>query len=229
MTSPLRSSVFSVVFFDVGGTLIRPRARVGEIYARRAADFGVAADEDAIDASFRAAFAASPPLAFPGASGRELLARERGWWRDVVLRAFAGHAFADFDAFFDCLYEEFAGADAWEVFADVLPVLEALRAAGISLGVVSNFDQRIHRLLNEMRLSRYFGSVTFSSGAGFAKPDPRIFTGALRRHGAAPGEAMHVGDSAREDVEGARAAGLTGLLVRSGGTGLEIVLDAALP
>lgn len=219
----------SVVYFDVGGTLIRPRGSVGEIYARRAAAFGVDADVAAIDGRFRAAFAASPPLAFADVREEDLLQRERDWWRRIVGDAFAGHVFPDFDAFFDALYDEFAGPAAWEVFPDVIPVLEALRAAGVSLGVISNFDQRLLRLLREMDLSRFFASVTFSSQAGFAKPDARIFARALSLHGAAPGEAIHAGDHPREDVEGARAAGLTGVLVRDGGRGLDVVLETALP
>ena len=46
-----------------------------------------------------------------------------------------------------------------------------------------------------------------------AKPSPKIFELALEQHAVDPGEAMHVGDSLRDDVEGATNAGLTAVLI----------------
>ena len=45
----------------------------------------------------------------------------------------------------DKLYSDFSGAENWEVFPDVLPTLEEMKAAGVSLGAVSNFDDRLGR------------------------------------------------------------------------------------
>ncbi|MDH4080481.1 MAG: HAD-IA family hydrolase, partial [Nitrospira sp.] len=60
-------------------------------------------------------------------------------------------------------------------------------------------------------------TVTISSLAHAAKPAPQIFRIALEKHAIDPEEALHVGDSLREDVEGARKAGLhTALLDRDG-------------
>jgi len=223
----------SAVFFDAGGTLIRPRASVGEIYAGLAREFGVVADAAELERGFRTAFAEAPPLAFPGVAAGELLAREQNWWRAIVRAAFAAHWFADFEAYFRTVYAEFARAEVWEVYDDVFATLETLRARGITLGVISNFDQRLLPLLHDLRLEPYFASATFSSRAGFAKPDARIFAHALHRHGIAPAAALHIGDSEREDVAGARAAGLRALLVRSDGSGLTRILgelrEPALP
>lgn len=220
-----------VVFFDAGGTLIRPRLSVGEIYARRAADFGIGADPQALDAGFRRAFADAPPLAFPGVPPDALLGREKAWWREIVRRAFAaGSSPADVsEAYFDALFEDFARPQLWEVFADVVPTLTALRRAGLRLGVISNFDARLLPLLENLGLAEFFDTVTFSSAAGWAKPDPRIFAHALTLHRARPEEAIHVGDSLDDDVAGARAAGLEALLVRGDGLGLAAVLPHALP
>jgi FMN phosphatase YigB (HAD superfamily) len=55
--------------------------------------------------------------------------------------------------------------------------------------------------------------VTISSEAGWAKPAPEIFQVALGRHGIAPGEALHVGDSEQMDLAGAQAAGIAGVLL----------------
>ena len=201
------------VFFDAGDTLFRVRGSVGEVYARVAAQYGVTVAAPEIEPRFRAAFRSMPPLAFPGASEAELPAREYAWWRQVVAQVFVRARFADFDAFFAELFEYFARAASWELFDDVVPALAALRTRGLRLAIVSNFDGRLPGICEGLGIARYFDTIVMSGRAGAAKPDPRVFEVALARLGATAAEAVHVGDSVREDVEGARAAGLRGLLL----------------
>ena len=91
--------------------------------------------------------------------------------------------------------------------------LDELAAGGVRLAVVSNWDERLEPLLRRLRLHSYFEAVAVSCDVGFTKPSPVIFAHALRKLGVAPEVAMHVGDRVREDVEGARAAGMTAALV----------------
>jgi putative hydrolase of the HAD superfamily len=80
-----------------------------------------------------------------------------------------------------------------------------------------------------------FDTVTISSLAQAAKPAPRIFQVALDKHAVDPEEALHIGDSLRDDVEGARKAGLHAILLDRKGTqqGADIrsirALDELLP
>jgi len=62
-----------------------------------------------------------------------------------------------------------------------------------------------------------FDTVTISSLAQAAKPSPKIFRIALEKHAIDPEEALHVGDSLREDVEGATKAGLQAVLLDRNG------------
>jgi hypothetical protein len=87
--------------------------------------------------------------------------------------------------------------------SDVVPALSALREMGAALGVVSNFDSRVLRILDGLDLSRWFSSVTLSSQVGATKPAPAIFVRALAQHGVDPSQALHVGDSPGEDGDGA--------------------------
>ena len=57
---------------------------------------------------------------------------------------------------------------------------------------------------------------------GARKPDPAIFEPALELAGCGPEEALHVGDTPEEDVEGARAAGIRPLLIDRDGNGGDI-------
>jgi putative hydrolase of the HAD superfamily len=208
-----------VVFFDVAGTLIRVRDGVGAQYARVASRFDVAADPKALEREFPRAFRAAPPMAFPGAPAETVPGQEREVWRGIVRDVFAGAglmgAFAPgrFDAYFDAVYRHFEDAATWEVFPDVVPALSALRDLGCPLGIVSNFDSRVLRILEGLELAPWFDSVTLSSRVGATKPDPRIFDRALARHGVHAAQAYHVGDSPGQDYEGARAAGLGAILI----------------
>jgi putative hydrolase of the HAD superfamily len=215
--------VTRVVFFDVAGTLIRVRDGVGAQYARVAERFGVAVDPAALEREFPRAFRAAPPMAFPGARAEAIPDLERGVWRGIVRDVFAGagvlpqFAPGAFEAYFDAVYRHFESAAAWDIFPDVLPALEALHAGGYRLGIVSNFDSRAHRILDALGLAPWFSSVTLSSEVGVTKPGAAIFARALARHGVGPTQAVHVGDSLVEDAEGARAAGLSAVLIdRSG-------------
>jgi putative hydrolase of the HAD superfamily len=119
--------------------------------------------------------------------------------------------FEDFDAFFDQLFQHFATADPWVLYPDTIGTLQQIRAAGIDLGVVSNFDSRLHRVLLALGLADFCSAVTISTEVGVAKPDTQIFQVALQKHGCSAAQAWHVGDSLEEDYGGAIAAGLKGV------------------
>ena len=206
------------VFFDAAGTLIKPTRRVGESYAIVAKKYGRDIAPSDITARFRLCFETSPPLAFPGASATQLAALEREWWKNLVLRVFEPWGGVErFDECFSELFEYFAGAAAWALYPEVAATLAALKERGLILDVISNFDSRLHRILAGLGIAGRFDEVFVSSAVGHAKPDPRIFQAALRRHGLAPADVAHIGDSETKDIRGASDLGLTAILVdRSG-------------
>jgi putative hydrolase of the HAD superfamily len=133
----------------------------------------------------------------------------RGWWRDFVVRfcelieAPPPSRFATAE-----LYQCFARADSWEVYQEVPATLDRLRRRGLRLGVISNWDERLPGLLADLDLAPRFDAIVTSASVGVEKPDWRIFEAALQALDVAAGEAVHVGDSPIEDVEGAIAAGM---------------------
>ena len=105
----------------------------------------------------------------------------------------------------------------FEPYPDVIPALRALREKGLRLVVASNWDCSLPDWLGPAGLRELVDGVVTSAAVGAAKPDPELFRRALEIAGARPEEALHVGDSLVNDVEGARAAGIRAvLLVRSG-------------
>src|SRR5438093_2807180 len=202
------------VMLDAAGTLFEVAEPVGTTDARLAARHGITLAPAEVERGFRTALAAAPPLAFPGGSPARLADHERAWWYAVVRRTFGAAGMSShFDACFAELFDFYARAAAWRVFADAPEALRALRARGPRVGVVSNFDTRLVGLLDQLGLAPLVDRIVHSTRAGVAKPDPAIFHLALEALGVPPAEALHAGNEVVADVEGARAAGLGAVLV----------------
>ncbi len=101
----------------------------------------------------------------------------------------------------------------FRLYDDVVSVLDTLRDLGIVMGVVSNWDFTLPRRLADLGVADRFSVITASASVGVRKPDPAIFRTTLDAMGISADQALHVGDRQREDVEGARTAGLTSLLL----------------
>ena len=114
--------------------------------------------------------------------------------------------------------EELVEAIRFSPYADAAPALGALRDRGLRLVAVSNWDCSLPRVLESCGLEGLLDGTITSAEAGARKPDPAIFAPALELAGCAPDEALHVGDTAEEDVAGARAAGIRPLLIDRDGT-----------
>jgi putative hydrolase of the HAD superfamily len=199
-----------MIFFDAAGTLIEVRGSVGEIYARLANEHEISVDPVKLQAAFLASFRRQPPMACSSdLTPTERDKCERDWWRHLVREVFgkAGEH-PQFEEFFEIVYEYFAQPEAWHVYPDVVSTLKALRRRGLRLAVISNFDSRLESLLDRLALREHFDRIHLSTHLGAAKPDPRIFHSALQAHGVEASAATHIGDSLREDVDGARAAGI---------------------
>ncbi len=210
---------YPFVLFDVGQTLVGPVDSYGAVYHRVLAGLGVEAQASALDRAIRDASAEIARRVPPGGDRFALYGDgESGFWRRFVCEvleratgrvaddALAGRALGG-------LWEEFGQKSAWRVFDDVVPTLRELRDAGIRLGVVSNWDSRLPRLLELLDLAGYFETLAVSHIEGVEKPDPALFHRALERLGATPEQALHVGDMEIFDIAGARAAGIDAVLV----------------
>jgi len=88
-----------------------------------------------------------------------------------------------------------------------------LQRRGYRIGVVSNADGRVRKLLETAGFSPYLEVVIDSSEVGLEKPDPRIFLAATDRLGVTPERCTYVGDIYSIDVVGARAAGMRAILI----------------
>ena len=106
------------------------------------------------------------------------------------------------------------GALEFTPYPDVLPALGELRERGLTLVIASNWDCSLPDWLRPTGILALVDGVVTSAEVGAGKPDPRVFERALQVAGAEPAEALHVGDKVDNDVEGAAAAGVRGVLVQ---------------
>src|SRR5439155_6795742 len=107
--------------------------------------------------------------------------------------------------------EHAAWDPARQTAANTPALLEALRARGLKLALVSNaFDPGwlLHRDLEQMGLADRLDFAVFSSEVGKRKPHPAIFERALEALGVQPGSALFVGDRLYEDIRGAGEVGM---------------------
>lgn len=216
------SSSIRVIFFDAADTLFHVHGSVGEIYLRHAIEFGFSRKSDSLSAikqAFSRAFREAPPPVFATADPVRLKQSERLWWFDIVHNVFYRVGmFERFDEFFDHVFRVFEDHGSWRLFPETVSTLTRLKAQGLELGIISNFDSRLFSVLRGLGIAETFDTVTISSLAQAAKPAPQIFHSALEKHAVDPEEALHIGDSLREDVEGGRKAGLHVALVNRDGS-----------
>lgn len=116
----------------------------------------------------------------------------------------------------------------FSAFPDAAATLRELRGMGLKTICVSNWDISLDEVLERCGLAELLDGVVTSAAIGHRKPDPAVFQAALAIADCEAGEAIHVGDSAEEDVAGANAAGVRAVLIDRAGGG-EISSLAELP
>lgn len=202
------------MFFDAGNTLLR--INYAAIAARLAA-LGIRVTEEAVQ---RAEWHARVRLDGERFAGRRLSTETRATADRYLQLVLDGVGVTDtptVDAMTEWRHGYNRPVGIFNVLEPAAPrALAAARAAGLGTGVISNSNGTIASLLESLDLLPYLDFVLDSSVVGVEKPDPRIFGMALGGAGVGPTEAVFVGDLYSIDVLGARAAGLSAILLDPG-------------
>ncbi|PZR75671.1 MAG: hypothetical protein DLM73_04600 [Chthoniobacterales bacterium] len=200
--------MLKAIFFDAAGTLLHLNGSVGRHYAVVGGELGLNLDAAELGRAFAAAWKSMPlRAAIEGPREND----DKDWWRQLVEVILIDVAPSleelDRDNFFEIAYEHFAEAGVWELYPEVVEILENLRTH-FQLAVVSNFDGRLRMILEQLGVSKFFAHLFISSEIGADKPDPEIFRRALRLADLQPDEVLHIGDDRERDWAAARSAGL---------------------
>jgi putative hydrolase of the HAD superfamily len=208
-----RQSRPEVIFLDVGDTLIRAHPSWAGVYRQSLREFGIELTEKDLERALLqetqagAWWLSEEPFEPTEANSyARIVEFDRAVLGRLGLNDLGDEAFRRIE-------EAFARRSAWYVYPDVLPTLDALRDAGIRLCVISNFVWGAPELIHDLDLATHFEALVISARVGFQKPNEGIFRHALEVMSVEPGRAMHVGDSYRADVLGARRVGIDGVLI----------------
>jgi HAD superfamily hydrolase (TIGR01549 family) len=198
--------VLSAVLFDVDFTLAKPGPDLGpEGYRRLGERFGLELDPARYEEARVAAVA--------DLERHPELDHDEEIWIEFTVRIIAGMGGGGGGAR-DCAVEmvrAWEHSHNFELYEDVLPVLEELRRHRLRIGLVSNTARDLDHFVAHHGLD--VDAVVSSGHFGKTKPHPSIFEFVLERLEVPPARAAMVGDSIADDVEGALALGMRALLL----------------
>jgi HAD superfamily hydrolase (TIGR01662 family) len=204
------------VFFDVDFTLIHPGPRFqGTGYQASCARHGLA-----VDASrFEAAVAGSAAV-LDAVDGRYNADLYLQYTRRII--ELMGGAAPGIEAAAREIYDDWAEHEHFSLYDDVRETLEALHARGLRIGLISNSQRCLASFQSHFDLDGLIEVAVSSPEHGYMKPHPAIFRSALERMRVPPAAAAMVGDSVPHDVNGARSAGMRGILLARGAVPPEV-------
>ncbi|MBD0318302.1 MAG: HAD-IA family hydrolase [Thermoleophilia bacterium] len=194
------SDALAAATVDAFGTTLELRDPVPRLRTALA-ERGIRRSDAAVAAAFAAEAAHYVPRAHLGRDAGSLAALRREcvgvFLAELSVRELDPAEFAP----------TFVEALEFRALAGAPQALARLRAAGLALACVANWDSTLPDALARAGLEEAFDVVVSSAEAGAPKPDPRPFRLALERLGVEPAQALHIGDDEVDRV-GAAAAGL---------------------
>lgn len=133
------------------------------------------------------------------------------WYAEVLMKHLNIEVFVP--TFAKGMLNKYPPRSRWILYPDTIPALKKLSDEGCHLGLITNWDLSARRVVEEVGIMPYFHTIVVSAEEGIEKPDEKIFSLAIERSGLNPSKLLYIGDNYRDDVEGARGAGIEGVLI----------------
>lgn len=207
---------YRLVCFDAGFTLLAPRRSLSDALRSVVAEHGHEVSEQQLHSAWEVADRwfwddYNRPMNDAWTDDERIDAT----WRQYHSLMLGELGLADLhDQLIDTILAAQYAPDSWDLYPDVLPSLQELRAAGVRTGILSDWGSNLLPIIAGLGLAPDLDFVLASGAVGLSKPDPAFFRLAATRVGVPPGEALMVGDSYRADIEGARSAGMEAVLIQ---------------
>ena len=206
---------YDTVIFDAAGTLVGRDSPdfFEEFFVVAAGELGTAVTLDRVKAALAKTMEEEPR--FRKREGRMSTPEQtRRYFLDLYARVLnAAGVEGDLMSGLQRYYDRFQDGRYLEVYGDVRPTLEALKARGVRLGVLSNWSEHLDLVLERLDLDRYFSFLVVSAEAGCEKPDEKIFRMAVDRAETPIERILYIGDYPEEDILPAERIGLDALLI----------------
>ncbi len=220
------------IFFDAGFTLLYPSPSILGVCQQACQQLGLHVDLDRLKEGLQNAenfrFRQSQPSRQTWADEQAIADFWFSYYMSLLEPLVAEHDEALLDQLVRTITEAFEKHTNWQLYPDVKPTLEAFQAKGYHLGVISDWNIALGPLLRQFDLTQYFDCLVISAVARHAKPSPKLYDMALERANAIPDYTVHIGDSYIHDVLGARAVGITPILLDRAETLTENKVDCLL-
>ena len=199
--------------FDVGETLVHPAPSFPELFAAIVREAGYERDAGAVVEASVAVRHRFSEAAREGDLWTLTPDSSRAFWLGVYERMLESLDLPSADGLRERLYAGFTDLANYALFDDVPEALEDLTAAGLILGIVSNFEAWLDDLLGRLGVRELFPVRVISGLEGLEKPDPRIYGLALERAGVPAGDTAFVGDNPEFDIAPPAALGMFPVLI----------------
>ncbi|XP_059150925.1 haloacid dehalogenase-like hydrolase domain-containing protein 3 [Physella acuta] len=219
MTRNIGTALLKLVTLDVTNTLIKVAGSPGLHYASIGRKHGIHIEEDVLTGLFLKYYKHYSSK-YPNFGAQNAMP-SKVWWALLVKDCFQSVDSRLTDDILDKvandLYYHFTTPKAWEFLPGALEAIKDLRQYKVKLGVISNWDHRLYKVLLTMNMRHYFDFVLPSYVVGVEKPDSYIFQQALKAANCLPEESVHFGDSLKKDFIGAQDVGMGAYLLRTPG------------
>lgn len=199
---------------DLTRTLIYPDPSVPVQYRQAALSFASSEQVPSVDLiNHRFSIAFEKVTLPPGELRYGTTSSEGLWfWKRILGSVFPRFDSATLTQLTGKLFKKFSSMEAWTLFPDAQNVLLKLRNKDIRLGLLSNFDARGPRLIDNMQVSELFDEIVFSAEVGHEKPDRRIFRALLRKFSCSFEQVYMLGDRPETDLKTPESMGWATIL-----------------
>ncbi|GAB4151443.1 MAG: HAD family hydrolase [Planctomycetota bacterium] len=210
-----QSPQVKAVFLDAAHTILRLARPYPEMFKAALDKHGLPRPYQSIESSLRKCWEVSEDN-FSGANGDYRMNDDidRALWHDfyrLMLRDLGIESFPV--ELLDEIYHQFSIPSNWELFPETLETIQGLHERGIIVGLGSNWDSGLPRILKHLGVLEQLDCVIISAIIGFRKPSREFFLAEAQAAGVEPAEVIHVGDHPVADVKGAIDTGLRAALV----------------
>lgn len=222
---------YRAVFLDAGETILSPHPSFHEAVARILGEEGIEVEAARVEKALQE----MPPLIDPGVTWSISREASRRFWGSVYVSILDSVGIDDPSGTLAAgLYERFTRYESYRMFPDVVPAIEAIKEADLTVGLISNFEEWLEEMLTHWEVAALFEVIVVSGKEGIEKPSREIFERALARADVTAAEAVYVGDHPRIDIEAAEAVGMSAILIDRRGrypdfSGTKIVTLDELP
>lgn len=208
-------NTIKAVFFDVGATLLTPKEDEGTTFTKLAGDIGISIDPADVTSKVPQMYGLYEQLYEQDDSFWSDDLRARAIWIEMYeyMASLLGIAVERHRELAETVYRYYFSPGSWKPFDDVLPLLDALKARGYRMALISNWDMTLSPIIEGLGMAHYFETIISSAAVRLHKPMPEIFTLALNRLDIAAAEAVHIGDHLYADAKGAAKVGITPILL----------------